>query len=68
MSFEGKASDPLWMLAVKRLGGPVFGDLGEQAVLDGIPLGSAAGAMGNGHGEPKAVAELALHRFYLQSA
>src|ERR1035438_4362808 len=47
-------------IAVKRLGGPVFGDFGEQAVLDGIPFGSAGGVMGNGYGEPKAVAELAL--------
>jgi len=29
-------------------------------VLDGIPFGSAGGVMGNGHCEPKAVAELAL--------
>ena len=30
-------------VTVKRLGGPVFGDFGEQAVLDGIPFGSAGG-------------------------
>ena len=47
-------------VTVKRLGGPVFGDFGEQAVLDGIPFGSAGGVMSNGYGEPKAVAELAL--------
>ena len=29
-------------------------------MLDGIPFGSAGGVVGNGHGEPKAVAELAL--------
>src|SRR5258708_4412474 len=47
-------------VTVKRLGGPVFGDFGEQAVLDGIPFGSAGGVVGNGHCEPKAVAELGL--------
>ena len=47
-------------ITVKRLGGPVFGDFGEQAVLDGIPFGCPSGVMSNGYGEPKAVAELAL--------
>jgi len=47
-------------VAVRRLGGPVFGDFGEQAVLDGIPFGSAGGVMSNGYGEPEAVAELGL--------
>src|ERR1043166_1926962 len=47
-------------VTVERLGGPVFGDFGEQAVLDGIPLGSAGGVMSNGYGEPEAVAELGL--------
>ena len=26
-------------ITVERFGGPVFGDFGEQAVLDGIPFG-----------------------------
>ena len=47
-------------VAVKWLGGPVFGDFGEQPVLDGIPFGSPGGVMSNGYGEPKAVAELGL--------
>ncbi len=47
-------------VTVKRLGGPILGDFGEQAVLDGIPFGGAGGVMSNGNGEPKAVAELAL--------
>ena len=54
-------------VTVERLGGPVFGDFGEQAVLDGIPFGSAAGVMSNGYREPKTVAELAL-QFGLPSA
>ena len=32
-------------VTVKRLGGPVFGDFGEQAVLDRIPFGSAGRVM-----------------------
>ena len=44
-------------VAVKRLGGPVLEDFGEQAVFDGVPFGSAGGVMSNGDGEPKAVAE-----------
>src|ERR1041385_4720324 len=47
-------------VTVQWLGRPVLGDFGEQAVLDGIPLGSAGGVMSNGDGEPKAVAELVL--------
>ena len=47
-------------VAIKRFRGPVFGNLGEQAVLDGIPFGSAGGVVSNGYCEPKAVAELGL--------
>ena len=47
-------------VTVERLGGPVFGDLGKQAVLDGIPFGSTGGVVSNGDGESKAVAELTL--------
>jgi len=47
-------------VAIQRFRGPVFGNLGEQAVLDGIPFGSAGGVVGNGYCEPKAVAELGL--------
>jgi len=47
-------------ITVERLGDPVFGDFGEQAVFDGIPFGSAGGVVGNGDCESKAVAELGL--------
>ena len=30
-------------ITVERLGDPVFGDFGKEAVLDGIPFGSAVG-------------------------
>jgi hypothetical protein len=48
------------VVTVERLGRPVFEDFGKQAVLDGIPLGSAGGIVSNSHGEPKAAAELGL--------
>ena len=47
-------------ITVKRFRGPVFRNFGEQAVLEGIPFGSAGGVMSNDDGEPKTVAELAL--------
>src|SRR3974390_608053 len=47
-------------VTIKGFRCPIFGDLGEQAVLDGIPFGSAGGVVSNGYCEPKAVAELAL--------
>ena len=49
-----------FVVTIKRFRGPVFRNLGEQAVLDGIPFGSAGGVMSNGDGEPKTVAEVAL--------
>jgi hypothetical protein len=58
--------EDLW-ITVQRLGGPVFGDFGEQAVLNRIPFGSAGGVMSNGDCESKTVAELDL-QFGLPSA
>ena len=46
--------EDFWV-AVEGLGSPVFGDFGEQAVLDGIPFGSASRIVSNGHGEPKLI-------------
>jgi hypothetical protein len=46
-------------ITIKRFRGPVFGNLGEQAVLDGIPLGSAGEVVGSGYCQAKAVGELA---------
>jgi hypothetical protein len=40
-------------VTVERLGGPVFGDFGKQAVLDGTPFGSAGWVVSNGDGEAK---------------
>ena len=48
------------LVAVKGLGSPVFGDLGEQAVLDGIPLGGTGRIMSNGGGNAEPIAYLCL--------
>jgi len=42
---------------------PVFADLAEEAVLDGIPLGSAGRLMADGNGEPQRSANGVLKRF-----
>ena len=47
-------------VTIERLGCPVFGDFGKQAVLDGIPFGSAGGIVSHRHRETKAVAESGL--------
>ena len=39
------------LIAVQRLGGPVLGNLGKQAMFDGIPFGSARRIVSHGHGE-----------------
>ena len=43
-------------VAVQRLGRPVFGDLGEQPVLDGVPFGSTGRIVGDGDCEAEAIA------------
>jgi hypothetical protein len=40
------------LVAVERLAGPVFGDLREEAVLDGVPFGSARRVVGDGKCQP----------------
>ena len=39
------------LVAVERFAGPVFGDLGEEAMLDGVPFGSARRIVGHGEGQ-----------------
>ena len=48
------------LIAVQRLGGPVLGDFGKQAMFDGIPFGSAGRIVGYRHGEIEGVRELRL--------
>ena len=40
--------------------GPVFGNFGEESMLDGIPFGSASGVVSDSDSEVKAVGELRL--------
>ena len=47
-------------IAIERLAGPVFRDLREEAVLDGIPFGSAGWVVGNGEGQAEDVGQLRL--------
>src|ERR1035437_943096 len=42
---------------------PVFADWAEQAVLDGIPLGSARGIVADGNRETERSADCVLNRF-----
>lgn len=49
-----------FVVAVERFTGPVFGDFGEEAMLDGVPLGSARRVMGNGKSETERVGQLGL--------
>jgi hypothetical protein len=48
------------LIAIERLASPVVGDFREEAVLDGIPLGSPGWIMGNGEGQPERVGQLRL--------
>src|SRR6266481_5290871 len=48
------------LITVQRLGGPVLGNLGKQAMFDGIPFGSARRIVGYRHGEIEGVGELLL--------
>src|SRR5207249_1402492 len=48
------------LVAIERFARPVFGDFGEEPMLDGIPLGSAGGVVSDGDIEMKAIGELRL--------
>src|ERR1019366_2518347 len=47
-------------MADKRFPSPVFGDLGEQTMLDGIPFGSSSRVVSDGDGDAKLVTQLGL--------
>ena len=47
-------------IAVQRLGGPVFGDLGEQTMLDGIPFGGAGRVVSDRSSDAECIAQLSL--------
>src|SRR5215469_18765263 len=48
------------LIAVERFAGPVLGDLGKQAVFDGIPFGSAGGIVGHRECQAMRVSQLPL--------
>src|SRR3989337_641372 len=47
-------------VAVERMARPILADLAEQAVLDGVPLGGAAGVVGDRDDQPVALAQSGL--------
>ena len=49
-----------FLITVQRLGFPVSADLAEQAMLDGIPFGSAGWVVGDGDAQSQAIAQLPL--------
>jgi hypothetical protein len=48
------------LIAVQRFGSPVLGNLGKQAMFDGIPFGRARRIVSHGHGEMEGVGGLRL--------
>jgi hypothetical protein len=48
------------VIAIQRLGSPVFGDLGEQTMLDGIPFGGAGRVVSDRNGESEGIAQPSL--------
>jgi len=48
------------LVGIQGLARPVARDLGEEAVLDGVPFGGAGGIVGDGDGEPIGVGQLGL--------
>ena len=44
-------------MADERLAAPVLGDVGEQSVLDAVPLAGAGRQMDDRHGEARLVGE-----------
>ena len=48
------------LVGIQGFACPVSRDLGEEAMLDGIPFGSAGGIVGHGYGQGKRVGELGL--------
>lgn len=48
LSFGGANEAKDLQVAVERFAGPVLGDLREEAMLDGVPFGSARRVVGDG--------------------
>jgi hypothetical protein len=48
------------LITIEWFAGPVFGDLGEEAVLDGVPCGRASRVVPNGESQSERIGELRL--------
>jgi hypothetical protein len=48
------------VIAVEGFASPVFGDLGKETVLDGVPFGSTGGVVGDGESEAVGIGQLRL--------
>jgi hypothetical protein len=48
------------LIAVERFASPVFGDLGEETMLDGVPFRSTGGVVGDGESEAVGIGQLGL--------
>ena len=55
LGFGGASIVEDLLVGIQRLASPVSRDLGEKAMLDGIPFGSASGIVGHGHSKSKRV-------------
>ena len=60
MSSGGASVVENLLVGIERFARPVPGDFREQAMLDGIPLGSTGWKMSNRHVESKGVGQLGL--------
>ena len=61
-SFGGCRTDEVedLLITIEGFTGPVFGNFGEESMLNGIPFGSASGIVSDSDSEVKAVGELSL--------
>jgi len=61
-SFSGRGTDEVedFLITIEGFTSPVFGNFGEESMLNGIPFGSASGIVSDSDSEVKAVGELRL--------
>jgi len=61
-SFGGRRTDEVedLLITIEGFTSPVFGNFGEESMLNGIPFGSASGIVSDSDSEVKAVGELRL--------
>jgi len=61
-SFRGRGTDEVedLLITIEGFTSPVFGNFGEESMLNGIPFGSASGIVSDRDSEVKAVGELRL--------